>query len=142
LIEGYKAFSRFEGKTRGELLVWLQGIMTNQLRTARRHYRETAKRDVRRERHAESGRVDRSAWAPEAAHQRTPSADAIANEESERLAAALARLPERQEQAIRLRNELRLPFAEVGQVLGCSADAAQKLWTRAVETLWREMRDE
>jgi DNA-directed RNA polymerase specialized sigma24 family protein len=31
-------------------------------------------------------------------------------------------------------------FEEIGQALGCSADAARQLWRRALERLGRELR--
>ncbi len=60
-----------------------------------------------------------------------------------RLEAALRQLSPRHEQVIRLRNELKLPFADVAVALSCTEDAAQKLWTRAIKQLTRMMkRDE
>jgi hypothetical protein len=40
---------------------------------------------------------------------------------------------------IELRNRERLTFAEVGQRMGRSAEAARKLWARAIELLRKEM---
>ena len=51
----------------------------------------------------------------------------------------LQQLSPRYEQVIRLRNELKLSFAEVAIAMSCSADAAQKLWTRAVKQLSRTL---
>ena len=47
-------------------------------------------------------------------------------------------LASRNEQAIRLRSDLGLSFAEMGVALSCSANAARKLWARAVKELGRE----
>ena len=61
------------------------------------------------------------------------------NEEFQRLEEAIQQLPPRYEQVIRLRNELKLSFAEVAVAMSCSPDAAQKLWTRAVKQLSRTL---
>jgi RNA polymerase sigma factor (sigma-70 family) len=63
----------------------------------------------------------------------------MANEEQMRLEAALRQLSPRHEQVIRLRNEPKLSFAEVGIALSCSEDAAQKLWTRAIKQLTQKL---
>jgi RNA polymerase sigma factor (sigma-70 family) len=73
------------------------------------------------------------------ASQSTPSGHAMASEEQAQLEMALMQLPARYEQVIRLRNELKLSFSEVGIALGCSDDAAQKLWTRAIRALAAKM---
>lgn len=64
----------------------------------------------------------------------------MANEQRQSIERALQRLTSRHEQAIRLRNDLGLSFAEMGVALGCSEDAARMLWVRAVEKLGRELR--
>jgi RNA polymerase sigma factor (sigma-70 family) len=53
----------------------------------------------------------------------------------ETLNAAVAELSEQARNLIRLRNVERRSFAEVGSMLGCSADAARKRWVRAVADL-------
>lgn len=142
LMEAYQSFEKFEGKTRAELLVWLQGILNHRLQTAQRKYHKAEKRSLRRETHVDQAQASGSRWAVLDGDRISPSGQAMANEERERLQAAMACLPDRQEHAIRLRNELRLSFEEVGNVLGCSAGAAQKLWARAIERLAKELSDD
>ncbi|MCO6045935.1 sigma-70 family RNA polymerase sigma factor [Aeoliella sp. ICT_H6.2] len=142
LMEAYQSFERFEGKTRAELLVWLQGILKHRLLTAQRKFHKAEKRSLRREVHIDQAQASGSRWAVTDNERTSPSGQVMANEERERLETAMTRLPERQEQAVRLRNELRLSFEEVGKVLGCSAGAAQKLWSRAIERLAEELTDE
>ena len=134
LLEAYRAFDTFRGGSRAELVVWLQGILNHRVKTANRTFRGTSKRNINRE--VPLWLRDDSAFeiGVEARHQ-SPSSNAIEQEERERLAAALSQLSPRHEQVIRLRNELKLSFNEVGTALGCSDDAAQKLWTRAVHRL-------
>jgi DNA-directed RNA polymerase specialized sigma24 family protein len=47
----------------------------------------------------------------------------------------VARLSEEHQQALRLRNQEDLSFEEVGRRLGRSAEAARKLWARALARL-------
>ncbi len=133
LLEAHRDFAQFRGTTRGELVAWVQGILHNSILTAGRHYRGTSKRDLAREINGASESCHRLAEL--AVTNSTPSGHVVAAEESTQLGVALAQLSPREEQVIRLRNELQLSFAEVGMALGCSADAAQKLWTRALKRL-------
>lgn len=135
LLAAHRDFAQFRGTTRGELVAWVQEILHNHVQTACRRYRGTDKRDLARE--TELGFQDgfSSDLAELAVTSSTPSGYAVAAEDNARLGVALKQLSPREEQVIRLRNELQLSFAEVGTALGCSADAAQKLWSRALQRL-------
>jgi RNA polymerase sigma-70 factor (ECF subfamily) len=60
---------------------------------------------------------------------------AVSAEQAQRLWAAIDRLPDDYRRVMTLRYTDGLAFAEVGQRLGRSADAARMLWARAVERL-------
>jgi RNA polymerase sigma-70 factor (ECF subfamily) len=138
LLEAHRGFATFRGDTRVEFVMWVQGILNHRVQTAYRRYRGTTKRDIRREIGLhELGESKQPAEI--AMTHSSPSGNAIANEEQSRLDAALRQLSMRHEQVIRLRNELKLSFAEVGTALGCTEDAAQKLWSRAVKHLSRTL---
>lgn len=138
LLAAHCGFSNFFGQTRSELVLWLQGILKHRVQTAYRRYRGTTKRNIARETRLEL--VDQSNQYREfAITSSSPSGHAAATEELCRLEAALKGLPTRYEQVIRLRNELKLSFAEVAIALNCSIDAAQKLWGRAVKELSRKL---
>jgi RNA polymerase sigma-70 factor (ECF subfamily) len=139
LLEAHRSFGTFHGKSRSELIVWLQAILTHRVKTARRRYRGTDKRDLAREVSLRDGDTSGAAIQLATASQSTPSGRAAQNEELARLEQALQELSTRHEQVIRLRNELKLSFVEVGEALGCSDDAAQKLWTRAIDALARNL---
>jgi RNA polymerase sigma-70 factor (ECF subfamily) len=64
---------------------------------------------------------------------------AAVREETAELKAAIARLSVDYQQVIRLRSFQRLSFVDVGRRLGRSADAARKLWVRAITRLQREL---
>jgi RNA polymerase sigma factor (sigma-70 family) len=48
---------------------------------------------------------------------------------------ALQRLPKRYRQVLQLHTQGGMTFAQVGERLQCSAEAARKLWRRAAEKL-------
>ena len=64
-----------------------------------------------------------------------PQTRALRDEERSTIEWGLERLEPRQAQAIRLRYLGGGTFPEVGEALGCSAEAARKLWLRALVSL-------
>jgi len=69
----------------------------------------------------------------------SPSSHAAAHEKTWALEAALARLPEEYRQVILLRHDEGRPFEEIGRVMNRTANAARKLWARALERLRQEL---
>jgi RNA polymerase sigma factor (sigma-70 family) len=69
----------------------------------------------------------------------SPSSEAITHEQAERLQRVLERLPADYGRVIRLPNQERRPFGEIGQLRGRSAEAARRLWSRAIEKLQQEL---
>ncbi len=126
LTAAVRSEHQFRGQTIGELRAWLRSILLAEAAAFCRRYTGTAAREVRRERQlqAADGQVS---WTPEFA--------ALQAEQSERLSAAVDKLPEDFRQAIVLRLEDGLSFAEIGLRLGRSEDAARKLFSRALERL-------
>jgi RNA polymerase sigma factor (sigma-70 family) len=55
-----------------------------------------------------------------------------AREEMTALDSALSRLPENYRRVLHLRYQEKQSFAKIGEALSCSAEAARKLWARAV----------
>jgi RNA polymerase sigma-70 factor (ECF subfamily) len=128
-LQAHQHIKDFQGKTQAELLAWLRTILHNELLQTHRQFK-TDKRDLERE---QSGSA-LDFWQ-EQDKLRTPSTEAILNEEAEQLREALLRLSPDHRQAILLRNWERLPFEEIGQRMGRTTDAAKKLWSRAVQQL-------
>ena len=128
-------------KTEGLTIASLRTILTNNLADAIRKFRQAARRDVSREvpLQQDSGQGPGSALP---ADTPSPSWQAMEHEQLLRLKEALGRLPERYQQIIRLRNQERCSFAEIGQEMRCSADAARMLWARAIEHLHQELEPE
>ncbi len=75
-------------------------------------------------------------------HGHVPEAAVVANETRATLAAAINRLPEVQREAIVLRYAARLTAREIGDVLGKTDQATQKLISRALETIRESYRDD
>lgn len=135
LLEAHRGIAGFNGQTRAELVVWMQGILNHRVQTAYRMYRGTGKRSLRRETKQQE-QADSSHRQPIAAvTHSSPSGHAVENEEMERLELAVKELSPRHEQVIRLRNELKLSFNDVAIAMSCTPDNAQKLWSRALKQL-------
>ena len=136
--QAWQDFGDFRGKSKAELLGWLRTILCRCAADGARQHRETAKRDISRERSLDQ--MEGSFGKSLTSSCSSPSGHAIANEERQLVERAVRRMPSRYEQAIRLRNDLGLSFAEMGVALSCSEDAARMLWSRAIEKLGRELR--
>jgi RNA polymerase sigma-70 factor (ECF subfamily) len=133
-LEAQRDFGRFAGRTEAELLAWLRQILVNNLANVTRAYRDTQMRDVSRE--VPLAQVPAQELLGSAPFQtETPSAQASAREQAERVDRALGQLPEHYRDVIALRHQEKLSFEEIGQRMGRTAEAALKLWARAVEQL-------
>jgi RNA polymerase sigma-70 factor (ECF subfamily) len=133
-------FGQFAGESPDELRAWLGVILKNNLANFRRHYREVGKRQVGREvalppRQDEVG--DPLHALP--ADVTSPSGFVIRIEREQAMFDALNRLPERYRRVVLWRHHERLGFEEIGRRLGCSTEAARKLWPRALVRLRQEL---
>lgn len=72
---------------------------------------------------------------PDEGHANAPEAAILASETRATLVAAINRLPEVQREAIALRYAARLTAREIGEILGKTDQATQKLISRALETI-------
>jgi RNA polymerase sigma-70 factor (ECF subfamily) len=133
-LDAQRDFGRFHGATEDEWRAWLRSILQNKLANLARHYRQTDKRQIDCEiplpTISADGRSD-GLMAPDT----SPSAQARAHEQDEALARAMGQLPQPHQQIIRLRTYEDLSFEEAGKRMGRSAEAARKLWGRAIEQL-------
>jgi RNA polymerase sigma-70 factor, ECF subfamily len=127
-------FKGFRGRTKEELLAWLSVILRNNVANFRRKYRETDKRQVNRE--VSLTDTPRGQFANGLADSgETPSEELIGRERDEALERAIEKLPEDYRRVIRWQKDDGCSYDEIGQRLGRSADAARKLFSRAVEQL-------
>jgi RNA polymerase sigma-70 factor (ECF subfamily) len=134
VMEALAHFGGFNGQSPEEWAAWLSRILAHNLADARRHYRDSQKRQLGRE--VSLAEAPLLALAEVFASEAdSPSAEAVAREEEAALRHALIALPESDQQVVQWRSFERLPFEEIGRRLDCSAEAARKRWARAVEQL-------
>jgi RNA polymerase sigma-70 factor (ECF subfamily) len=136
LLEAHQALTHVADRGEAIQAAWLRQILANNLRDEIRKF-ATGARDVDREQPLEAA-LDRSsaqlgAWL--ATNESSPSQRAVRHEELLRLAAALARLPEDQRQAVELHHLQGLPLADVAKELGRSKGAVAQLLFRGLNKL-------
>lgn len=134
-LKAQREFEQFRGSTEEELLGWLRRILLNNLANCNRHFLQTEKRKL-----ALEVRIQAS---PAAGHgddiavdgADTPSTAAVAREERAAMERALSQLPPHYRQVIIWKTWELLSFEDIGQRLDKSANAARKVWVRAIEQL-------
>ena len=138
LLGAYRDFGRFHGHSRDELHAWLRKILENNLAVFRRRYRGTRKRQVAIEIPIDVAAMegDRRGWACEGA---SPSTHAAHREQAAALLAALGRMPEEYRRVIVWHQYDQHTFEEIGRRLDRSAEAARKIWSRALARLTEEL---
>lgn len=129
-------FDRFRGNSREELLAWLRAILLNKLAMFNRQFLATDKRRVEREVSLDAASTPARGHAWDTP---TPSNLAEQGEQAEAVRRAIDRLPEQYRQVIVWAQWEQLSFAEIGQRLGRSADAARMLWSRALDRLEQQL---
>jgi RNA polymerase sigma-70 factor (ECF subfamily) len=139
-LEAQHDFARFQGHTHQDLLNWLRGILRHNLLDFRRCYRDRAGRQISQERPLDAGGLA-ELYDQMVADTPTPDGRAVAAEEAEAVQRAVARLPEDYRRVIALRHEQGRSFHDIAREMGRTAEAARKLWFRAVERLREEMHD-
>lgn len=141
LLIAHRKFEQFQGQTAEEFKGWLRQILRNDLQRIRRKYSGTQKRNHRRE-HRLDGSVQIT--NPTDPHP-TPQAKAIVREEAKLLEIAMSKLPPHYRTAVKLREWEDQSYAEVGQQMGTTEEAARKLCSRAMaklEEILKQVMDE
>src|SRR5262245_9934004 len=136
LLEAHRKRNQFRGTTQAEMAGWLRQMLACTLADAIRALGR-AKRDVARERSLEEA-IDQSskrieAWL--AAEQSSPSQCATRDEDSVRLAEALAKLPDAQRDAVTRRYCQGQSLAEISQQMGRTPAAVSGLLRRGTKQL-------
>jgi RNA polymerase sigma-70 factor (ECF subfamily) len=130
LLEAFKKYGQFRGKTELEWRAWLVAIVRNEAVDVLNYW------VARRERPLDGD----SRLAPKLADDSSgPAAKASRMEQAARLTAALERLSPDHQEVLRLRNFESLAFAEVAARMGRSEPAARQLWIRALDKLREEL---
>jgi len=140
LAEACLGFDQFEGMSEDALRGWLRRILLNNVQDATREYRGTAMRDITREVPLAGDDSRQVIDANLIADQPSPSENAALSEEQRLFEMALARMPADYALVIRKRNLEYRSFHDIGEMFSMSADAARKLWERAVKQLAKELK--
>ena len=127
----FERLAEFNGPFDGSFRRWLAQIAEYKAKEAARHHLDVAKRDAGRElsRHQ---RPETNAFH---GREPTPSAQAMAAERGATLERAMQQLSPDHQSILRLVHEQGLTMTEAGERMGRSADAARKLYGRAVASL-------
>ncbi len=133
-FRAHRGFAEFRGRSEAEWRHWLRAILVRSLAHEHRRYALTAKRRQGCEIPMQSGVVE----GPESGDP-TPSREFARRERELALLAALDRLPAHYREVVTWHHRERLPFEEIGRRRGISAEAARKLWTRALGCLRHEL---
>jgi RNA polymerase sigma-70 factor (ECF subfamily) len=112
-------------------------MLLNNLADFRRLYRATDKRRSSREVALQTGDSSFEHGGGLAAAVPTPSKAVMSQEQTAVLQEVIDALPEDYRQVLRLRQEEKT-FEEIGSRMNRSANAARKLWARAVERLQQD----
>lgn len=140
LLKAWQRFPQFRGKSEADWLAWLRQILRRNLTNLRRDHVQRTMRSIRRE--VSMAKATMMPQPDDAdSESKSPDRQAQAQEQYDVLESALRRLPEHYRQVLRLHTQEELTFAQVGERLCCSAEAARKLWKRAAETLVRLLED-
>jgi RNA polymerase sigma-70 factor, ECF subfamily len=134
LIEAYRDFAAFRGQSEAEWLGWLRRLLVHNLANFERRYLGTVMRNTEREVTLPAG------VAAVASREPSPSSVLIAGERKRLVEGHLEGLPENYRQVILWHHRDGLPFDEIGHRLGRSADAARRLWSRAIDRLQEVVR--
>jgi RNA polymerase sigma-70 factor (ECF subfamily) len=137
-LEAHRDFGRFHGNSEEELLAWLRQVLRNNLANFTRLHLQTKKRkaDLEVPLGSDTGGPAESRLAGSGP---TASRVAMAGEDAAALEGAMTRLPEDYQRVLALRYTEGRSFDEIARLIGRSANAARKLWARAVERLEREL---
>lgn len=137
-LEAQRDFGRFEGSSPEELRAWLRQVLLHNVGAFSRRYRSTGKREVAREVAVGADGSFQGIQQVPADSTLSPSGVAIEHEQALALRQAVDRLPEEYRRVVVLRFEDGLSFEEIGQITERTADAARKVWSRAMERLRQE----
>jgi RNA polymerase sigma-70 factor (ECF subfamily) len=132
-LAAQKGIAGFRGSTRAEWRAWLEAILANQLANLRRSYLDTQKR-----REGGKGGGGRPTRDVSITWSITPVSGQLQRRERDAaIEGALGRLPEHYRQVVRWHHDDGLTFEAIAARMGISAEAARKLWGRALVCLKR-----
>ncbi len=133
-IRAQRGFDNYRGRSASEWRAWLRTILIRHLANERRQFETTRKRQIHREVSLFAGpRFDSED------RDESPSRELARRERADALIEAVSRLPEHYREVVVWHHREKLGFEEIGRRRGISADAARKLWSRALLRLREEL---
>lgn len=133
LAHARQKFGQFRGSTQAELKAWIRDVLIKNMHDAKRRYLWTEMRQASREVSLDRDLLNAQQLIDSDAA--SPGDRVAKEEEAQKLAAALAQLPDDYREVIRLRHWEEKPFGEIGVSMARSPDAVRKLWARAIDKL-------
>jgi RNA polymerase sigma-70 factor (ECF subfamily) len=137
LLEAHRNEGQFRGETEAEYRAWLRAILTNELTRSVREFRGTDKRDPDLERSLQAALEQSSArlesWLVDP--EGSPALAVERSERLERLAEAMAQLPEPQRRVIELHHVEGYQFTAIASELGRTLASVMGLHRRGLERL-------
>jgi RNA polymerase sigma-70 factor (ECF subfamily) len=140
-LEVQRDLPDFHGATPAELMAWLRQVVRNNAKNFARAFRETEKRDAGRELSIDESGRGKALRGKLLSQDPAPDGKAAEEEQRRRLLAAIDGLPDHYRKVIQLRHMDRASFKEIGENLGATAEAARKIWFRAVDRLRKQMQE-
>ncbi len=128
MLDAAANLEQFRGESENEFRAWLRQILCNDLRDVRRKNKRSARRRADREQSVDDSQGRTVLYD----NQTTPGTNALLREQAAALHDAMREMPEHYRQVIQLRNWEGHSFDKIGAQVGVSADAARKLWYRAI----------
>jgi RNA polymerase sigma-70 factor (ECF subfamily) len=139
IIEARRDFHQAKSETGPQLEAWLKAMLLNNLADARKRYRQTAKRDIRRERSVHDSRIQELLERVVQQEFVRKVRDDHRQKTRDRLARALKRLP-REKRAIILWVHMKgRSLHEIAELVDRSYDATRMFWKRALLQLKQEL---
>ena len=140
LLEAHQNLHKFRGHTKGEMIKWLDRMLSNNIADTFRWLRRQ-KRDISREKsfadQATSSYQNEGEWLT--ARDSTPSHYASNSEQAEQLEAAIELLPPEQREAVVMHHLQGQPLSHVAQNLGRSRAAVAGLVFRGLRSLRKHL---
>ena len=133
-LRAQRGVENFRGRTASQWRHWLKRILIHSINQERRRFTATTKREIRRE-----VTVRDETLLASTAYIETPSRDLALRELESALIEGLNRLPVRYQEVVTWHHREHLSFEEIGRRHGKSAEAARKVWKRALGRLRKEI---
>lgn len=143
LIEAQQSLENFAGESEAQLLGWLRRILLNNLTDAARRHGRAVECTVSYHQLPTGESPSTNGFIQKLVDDvSSPSHNAAASEQWDRLLQAIDGLPQDLQEIVRLRNFELLTFEEIGSRLGRSKGTICRAWYSAIERLQQELGDE